>query len=71
MEIMEGTVNIIKIIKDRQAYEYIVEKSQITDQDLTGLIDNSNLTHQLILSTCYPIGFYNKRFNIVASPSSS
>lgn len=58
----------IDIINGDKTYSYIVQKTQITDSTLSRLIDNPSNPNQLILSTCYPIGFFSKRFNVVAIP---
>jgi len=60
--------DIISITSDRNRFLYEVDRTQITDTDLTGLIEPSPESNELILSTCYPIGFFSKRFNVVAKP---
>lgn len=57
----------IIITRGERKYRYSIKKSLVTDAKLTGLIGNVQ-EHELILSTCYPIGFFNKRFNVIATP---
>lgn len=57
----------INIIRGRKTYIYKISKTEITDPNLTGLIKKT-ASNELVLSTCYPIGFFNKRFNVVAVP---
>jgi LPXTG-site transpeptidase (sortase) family protein len=57
----------ITITRGEKQHLYRVQKSLITDNKLTGII-GSTQSHELILSTCYPIGFFNKRYNVVATP---
>lgn len=56
----------ITIQKNQQIYHYRVEKTLITDEHLTGL-NQAVKKNDLVLSTCYPIGFFSKRFNVIAS----
>ena len=61
----------IEIIRGEETLAYTVQKTSVTDPQLSGLVGNFNSENQLILSTCYPIGFYSKRFNVIASPIKS
>ena len=58
----------IKVITETESFIYTVKKSLITGADLSGLTTALPSENQLILSTCYPIGFFSKRFNIIATP---
>ncbi|MDP2691986.1 MAG: sortase [Candidatus Gracilibacteria bacterium] len=58
----------IQILKENQTQEYIVEKTVITDPELTGLASEQG-SEKLILSTCYPLGFTSQRFNVIATPT--
>lgn len=58
----------ILITRGQELIRYQVRSSSITDPQLSGLLRKSH-QHELILSTCYPIGFFSKRFNVIAVPT--
>jgi LPXTG-site transpeptidase (sortase) family protein len=58
----------ILLTNNTSTSRYTVKSTQITDSKLTGLIGNTT-ENELILSTCYPIGFFSKRFNVIAEPT--
>lgn len=58
----------ILITRGEELIRYQVRSSSITDPQLSGLLRKSQ-QHELILSTCYPIGFFNKRYNVIAVPT--
>ncbi|MDF2379338.1 MAG: sortase [Candidatus Gracilibacteria bacterium] len=60
--------DLIKIISADQTHIYTIQETAITDNALTNLpqVDSK---HQLVLSTCWPLGFFNQRFNVIATPS--
>jgi|CXWL01.1.fsa_nt_gi LPXTG-site transpeptidase (sortase) family protein len=60
--------DVITIHHENSIYKYEVVKSVITPTDLEGVIESDPSGNELILSTCYPIGFFSKRFNVVAKP---
>lgn len=60
----------IKILEGNRNVLYQVQRTMITDDKLTGLLTDANSTNELILSTCYPVGFFSQRFNVVATPTS-
>ncbi|MGE3340502.1 MAG: sortase [Candidatus Altimarinota bacterium] len=57
----------ILITRGEELVRYQVLSTSITDPQLSGLVGNTD-QHQLILSTCYPIGFFSKRYNVIATP---
>ena len=59
--------DMIKVIEGREVYHYQVDQVVITDPSLEGLpaVDSN----RIVLSTCYPIGFFGKRFNVIATPA--
>jgi len=68
-ELEEG--DIIQLTHQRKTFDYEVTHTQITSSDLKPLLKENADSNELILSTCYPIGFFSKRYNVVASPISS
>lgn len=59
----------IKILEGNRNVLYQVKRTMITDDKLTGLLTEATSSNELILSTCYPIGFFSQRFNVVATPT--
>ncbi len=59
----------ISMTHHNQKFAYRVKKTQITSPDLHELIQEKPQHNELILSTCYPIGFFSQRFNVVAVPT--
>lgn len=60
--------DLIKIISADQTHVYTIRETAITDTELSNL-PQVNDKHQLVLSTCWPLGFFNQRFNVIATPS--
>lgn len=60
----------IKILENNRNFVYQVKRTMITDDKLSGVLTDLSSTNELILSTCYPIGFFSQRFNVVATPTS-
>ena len=56
---------------NNQKLIYKVEEKIQTDPSLTEIINRPKKGQQIILSTCYPIGFFSERLNIIASLVSS
>jgi sortase A len=59
----------ITMTHQNQTFAYTVKKTQITAPDLHELIEEKPKHNELILSTCYPIGFFSQRFNVIATPT--
>lgn len=59
----------ITLSHQNQNFHYTVKKTQITASDLKELISEEPQHNELILSTCYPIGFFSQRFNVIAVPT--
>lgn len=60
--------DLIMIGNEQYLYKYVVEKTVISSTDLDGVIEENPADNALILTTCYPIGFFSKRFNVIAKP---
>ncbi len=55
------------LLTGKEKLQYLVTGTSITDPQLTGLVSKNSDKNELILSTCYPIGFSNQRFNVKAT----
>lgn len=60
--------DLVTVIRGREQYAYRVEKILITDPTLSGVTDAAASNNELVLSTCYPLGFFSQRFTVVALP---
>lgn len=61
--------DLITLTNAGREYQYYVERTLITEADLDEITSTPVAKNQLILSTCYPIGFFSKRFSVIASPT--
>lgn len=59
----------IKLTHKKRDFWYQITNTQVTDPELTGVVQENPDHNQLILSTCYPIGFFGQRFNVIAEPT--
>jgi LPXTG-site transpeptidase (sortase) family protein len=60
--------DLITITNGGREYQYHVQKTLVTEAGLEEITSVPIASNQLILSTCYPIGFFSKRFNVIATP---
>lgn len=61
--------DLITITNGGREYQYQVQKTLVTEADLNEITSPPTAKNQLILSTCYPIGFFSKRFSVIATPA--
>lgn len=52
---------------DEKKYSYQITKTLITDASLSPLLSEKNTENQIVLSTCYPVGLFNKRYSVIAN----
>lgn len=57
----------ILITSGEHHYEYRVRETLISDRDLSTVLASPVAQNELVLSTCYPIGLFSKRLNVIAS----
>jgi LPXTG-site transpeptidase (sortase) family protein len=59
----------ISLTHQNQRFDYSVSRTEITAPDLKPIVENDPEHNELVLSTCYPIGFFSERFNVIAVPT--
>jgi len=57
----------IKVVLRESIREYRVQRSEVSDSQLASLSPPQG--NELVLSTCWPIGFFEKRYNVIATPT--